>query len=61
MAAWRYEISLLLLTHIFQDSKRTFVTLHGNVIPTIYFFLSVQQREKSSEGHVGVWPCKYRV
>ena len=37
MAAWRYEISLLVLKNIFQHSKRSFVSPRGHVISSIYF------------------------
>ena len=37
MAAWRYEISLLVLKNIYQHSKRNFVSPCGHVISSIYY------------------------
>ena len=42
MAAWRYEISLVVLKkkiHIFQHSKRNFVSPRGHVISSVFLTL----------------------
>ena len=64
MAAWRYEISLLMLKtfhsfaalDIFQHSKRNFVSLCSHVISSIYFALcavsTLWQKERKCEPRV---------
>ena len=65
MAAWRHEISLLVLKHytlllrsldIFQHSKRNFVSLRSHVISSIYFALctvsTLWQKERKCEPRV---------
>ena len=42
MAAWRYEISLLVLWNIFQHEKRNFVSPSGHVISYIYTYICGQ-------------------
>ena len=43
MAAWRYEISLLMLK-IFQHLKRNFVSPRSHVISSIYLTIILQVR-----------------